>query len=170
MMEAYLDIETTGKWADEGRIVAIGIWKERPQVRICVAPWEERRALEWLAQHLRDVTLIVTWFGSGFDLPFLKTRAALLKVNLQILDQIPSLDLCEWCRKNLLLSKYSLEAVAEFFGMKRRVPFEGSDVSALSKLASSGDRRAANRIAQHCQEDLYLLREVHRRLSNTLKL
>jgi len=169
-LDAYLDIETSGKWADEGRVVAIGILKERPQVRVCLTLGEERRTLEWLAQQLKDVTRIVTWFGSGFDLPFLKARAAVHKVNLRILDEIPSLDLYEWCKKNLLLSKYSLEAVAGLFGMRRRVPFEGGDVSALLKLASSGDTRAASRIADHCREDLYLLREVHRRLSNALKL
>jgi uncharacterized protein YprB with RNaseH-like and TPR domain len=169
-LDAYLDIETSGKWADEGRVVAIGLLKLKPQVRVCLSLWEERRALEWLAQQLEGVTCVITWFGSGFDLPFLRARASLQRVNLRILDQIPTLDLCEWCRKNLLLSKYSLDAVAEFFGMRRRVPFEGGDVGALFKLASSGDRRAASRIAEHCREDLYLLREIHRRLSNSLKL
>jgi uncharacterized protein YprB with RNaseH-like and TPR domain len=169
-VDAYLDIETTGKRADEGRVVVIGLWKERPLIRLCLTLREERGALEWLAQQLEGVTCLVTWFGSGFDLPFLKARAALQGVNLRILNRIPGLDLCEWCRRNLLLSKYSLEAVAEFFGMRRRVPFEGGDVGALFKLASSGDRRAAGRIVEHCREDLYLLREIHRRLSSTLEL
>jgi len=35
-VEAYLDIETTGKRADEGMVVAIGLLKEQPAVRTCL--------------------------------------------------------------------------------------------------------------------------------------
>jgi len=169
-MDVYLDIETTGKRADEGMVVVIGLWKGRPLFRTCLNPREEREALEWLCRQLEGVTRVITWFGSGFDLPFLNARAALHRVDLKTLNGIYNLDLCDWCRKNLLLSSYSLESVAKFLGLERKVPFEGGDVGALFKLAVSGDRRALGRVVEHCREDLYLLREIHRRLSNTLQL
>jgi len=169
-VEAYLDIETTGKRADEGMVVAIGLLKEQPAVRTCLNLREERRALEWLAEQLEGITCLITWFGSGFDLPFLKARAAVQRVDMRKLCELPTLDLCEWCRKNLLLSKYSLEAVANYFGLSRRVPFEGADVGALFKLAEAGDHSALRRIVEHCTEDLLLLRGIRRRLSDSLGL
>lgn len=169
-MPAYLDIETEGQKADEGGVVAVGIWLRRPEVRLCLTKEQEKSALQWLARQLEEVDLLVTWFGSGFDLPFLMARASLLNVSLRSLRQIRHLDLCEWCRKNLLLSRYSLEHVAKFFGYRRRVPFQGADMSALIKQARRGDKRAADWIKEHCLEDLTLLRKIYRRLSKSLEL
>ncbi len=164
-MPLYLDIETSSKTADAGSVVALGILKgEKPSVRFCADEGEEREALEELARELEGCELVVTWYGSGFDLPFLKARAILLGVDLRKLLLLPSLDLYLWCKNHLLLSSYRLDSVARFFGLTRKVEFEGKDVSTLFRLARGGDRNSRELILQHCAEDLELLREVHRRM------
>ncbi|MEM2865520.1 MAG: ribonuclease H-like domain-containing protein [Candidatus Hadarchaeales archaeon] len=164
-MPLYLDIETSSKTADEGSVVALGILRgEKPHVRFCADEGEERAALEELARELEGCDLVVTWYGSGFDLPFLKARAILLGVDLRRLLLLPSLDLYLWCKRHLLLSSYRLDSVARFFGLSRKVEFEGKDVSTLFRLALRGDQTSKELILQHCAEDLELLREVHRRM------
>lgn len=164
-MPLYLDIETSAKTADQGSVVALGTLRgEGPRVRFCSTQEEERKALEELSLELRDCDLLVTWYGSGFDLPFLKARALLLGVDLRSLLSLPSLDLYLWCRDHLLLSSYRLDSVARFFGLARKVEFEGKDVSTLFRLALRGDSTSRELILQHCAEDLELLREVHRRM------
>ncbi|TDA32689.1 MAG: hypothetical protein DSO04_01810 [Hadesarchaea archaeon] len=164
-MPLYLDIETSARTADQGSVVALGTLRgERPHVRFCSTQEEERKALEELSLELREGDLLVTWYGSGFDLPFLKARALLLGVDLRPLLSLPHLDLYLWCRDHLLLSSHRLDSVARFFGLARKVEFEGKDVSTLFRLALRGDSASRELIVQHCAEDLELLREVHRRM------
>ncbi len=163
-MPLYLDIETSAKTADQGSLVVLGTLSgDRPNVRFCSNQEEERKALEELRVELEGCDLLVTWYGSSFDLPFLKARGLLLGVDLRKLLLLPHLDLYLWCKEHLLLSSYRLDAVARFFGLQRKVEFEGKDVPTLFRLALRGDSSSRDLILQHCLEDLELLREVHRR-------
>ena len=165
-----MDIETSAMKADRGMIVAVGLLKgEEPEVRFADVNEEERKVLEWLRDELEDCSKLVTWFGPGFDVPFLLARAALHQVDLSMLIEIPMLDLCEWSRGHLLLSSYRLESVARFFGFQRTLEFHGGDVSALSKLAARGDHEAQKLIVDHCKEDLLLLKHVYERLEPQLE-
>ena len=165
-MIAYLDIETTSRKASEGMVIAIGLLKdgEEPKVRFADSLGEERRALEWLQEELGGCDKIVTWFGSGFDVPFLISRAALHNIDLSKLSEIPQLDLFDWSRGHLLLSSYRLESVARFLGIQRSLEFHGGDVLTLFKLVERGDLEARKLIVDHCKEDLILLKRVHERL------
>jgi uncharacterized protein YprB with RNaseH-like and TPR domain len=111
--------------------------------------------------------MLVTWYGSGFDIPFLLTRALAHGVNLDRLVELPMLDLCQWSKSNLLLSSYSLESVARFFGIsggKGFKEFRGTDILALFKLVERGDLEARKLIVEHCKEDITVLKLVHEKL------
>jgi len=168
MVVAYVDIETISKKADEGMIIAIGLLTDdEPEVRFADSLEEERRALEWLRDKLEGCEMLVTWYGSGFDIPFLVTRALAHNINLTKLTEIPMLDLCQWSRTNLLLSSYSLESVARFLGIsggKGFKEFRGTDILALFKLVERGDLEARKLIVEHCKEDITVLKLVHERL------
>jgi uncharacterized protein YprB with RNaseH-like and TPR domain len=128
---------------------------------------EERKALKWLKNKLEDCEIIVTWYGSGFDIPFLSTRAIVHNIDLTELTEIPMLDLCQWSRANLLLSSYSLESVARFLGIsggKGFKEFRGTDILALFKLVERGDLEARKLIVEHCKEDIVVLKLVHEKL------
>ncbi len=166
----YLDIETSSRKANSGMVIAIGLLKgEEPEVKFAETPDEERRALEWLRGELRGCKQLVTWYGSGFDVPFLLARAALLDIDLRKLVEIPMLDLCEWSRGHMLLSSYRLESVAGFFGIERGLEFHGGDVLTLFKLVKRGDYEARRLIIDHCKDDLRLLKRVHERLKPQLE-
>ncbi|MFN4133891.1 MAG: ribonuclease H-like domain-containing protein [Candidatus Hadarchaeales archaeon] len=165
MVRVYLDIETTSQKADDGMIIAIGIIKgDVPEVKFIESFEEEKRALEWLGRELKDCDEIVTWYGSGFDIPFLITRAVFHGIELNITG-IPMLDLCEWSRGVLLLNRYSLEAVANFLGIKWSKDFHGGDILSLFKLAKRGNLEARKFIVDHCREDILVLKKVHEKLS-----
>jgi len=169
-MIMFLDIETSAVKADRGMIVAVGLLKgEEPEVKFADTPEEERKVLEWLRDELKGCNKLVTWFGPGFDIPFLLARAAFHQIDLSKLIETPMLDLCEWSRGHLLLSSYKLESVARFFGFQRILEFHGGDVSALSKLAARGDHEARKLIVDHCKEDLLLLKRVYERLEPQLE-
>ncbi|RLG57268.1 MAG: hypothetical protein DRN83_02275 [Hadesarchaea archaeon] len=167
MAVVYLDIESSAKKADEGMVVAIGLLTDKePEVRFASSPGEEREALGWLREKLKDCELLVTWYGSGFDIPFLVGRGLVQGVDLANLFKIKMLDLCEWSRAHLLLSSYKLSSVARFLGVGSSTDFHGGDVSTLFKLAARSDPEARKLIVDHCKEDLILLRRVHEKLKS----
>lgn len=162
---AYLDIETTARKADEGMVVAVGILiGDEPEIVFAETLEEEKRILLWLKEKIKECGLLVTWYGSGFDIPFLITRGITHGIDLSGLGEIPMLDLCEWCRANLLLSSNSLQSVAKFLGVWEAGNFSGADVGTLFKMSSRGDFEARRQIVQHCREDLIALKRVHEKL------
>ena len=168
---AYVDIETSSRKANEGMVIAIGLLKEggEPEVRFADSFEEERKALGWFKGELEGCDKIVTWFGSGFDVPFLISRAALHRVDLSKLQETPMLDLFDWCKGHMLLSSFRLESVARFFGIQRSLEFHGGDVLTLFKLVGRGDLEARKLIVEHCKEDLLLLKQVYERLKPQLE-
>ncbi|MEM2250863.1 MAG: ribonuclease H-like domain-containing protein [Candidatus Hadarchaeales archaeon] len=165
MKTLYLDIETTSRKADEGMIIAIGVLTgDEPEVVFAETLEEEKRILLWLKDKLKDCELIITWYGSGFDIPFLITRGIVHGLDMSQLEEIPMLDLCEWCKAKLLLSSNSLQAVAKFLGVWEAGNFSGADVGTLFKMSSKGNFEARRQIVQHCREDLLALKRVHGKL------
>ncbi len=161
----YLDIETTSRKADEGFIITIGVLRDQePELVFAGTPEEEKQALLWLKERLQGCNLIVTWYGSGFDIPFILTRALHHEIELRELLEIPMLDLCEWSKANLLLSSNSLQSVARFLGVWEAGNFAGPDVGTLYKLYVHGNPEGRTLIMQHCREDLILLKRVHEKL------
>lgn len=66
---AYLDIETTGLGAEESMLTVIGIYDgERPRVYV------QGDNLEQFVTDIDTFTLLVTYNGKQFDLPFLRTK------------------------------------------------------------------------------------------------
>lgn len=164
-MPAYLDVETSSRRADTGMVIAIGLLKQGElEVWFAKNQEEERWSLEWLRDELKDCDSLVTWYGSGFDVPFLLARATVHGVELSELARIPMLDLCQWCRGHLLLSSYRLESVARFLGVYEEGEFRGPDVPTLFKLAQQGDEKARKLIVEHCKSDLRVLKLVHEKL------
>jgi uncharacterized protein YprB with RNaseH-like and TPR domain len=63
---AYLDIETTGGM-EAGDLTVVGMYEGAE-----FHQFVKGRDLHLFPEAIRDKTMIVTFFGSGFDLPFLK--------------------------------------------------------------------------------------------------
>jgi len=161
----FLDIEASSMKGDTGQITAIGIIKDdKTEVKFVDIPENEKEALEWLKKELEGCNLIVSWWGSGFDLPFILSRAIINGVDLHELLQIPSLDLCKFCQQNLSLANYSLREVAKSFNIKKDLEISGKDVLKLYLKAVRGDEKAKETIVNHCRDDLIVLKEIFHKL------
>lgn len=170
-MKIFLDIESTSMKADIGQITAIGIIKDdRKEVKFVDSLEKEKEVLEWLKKELKGCDLIVNWFGSGFDLPYILSRALINDVDLRELMEIPSLDLCRFCQNNLSLARYSLVEVAKTLGIPKDERINGKDMSALYIKAVKGDKGAKEDIIRHCLDDLNALEKIFEKLKPYLNL
>jgi uncharacterized protein YprB with RNaseH-like and TPR domain len=157
--------------ADVGQITAIGIIKDdRKEVKFVDSPEKEKEALEWLKKELRGCDLIINWFGSGFDLPYILSRAVISGVELRELRDIPSLDLCRFCQNNLSLTRYSLAEVAKTLGILKDEKINSKDMSSLYISAVRGDKNAKDNIIKHCLDDLNALKKIFEKLEPYLNL
>lgn len=165
MKKVFLDIETTSRTADMGHITAIGLIKDgEKKIRFVETPKEEADALEWLKKEIEDCELIITWYGSGFDIPFLLTRAILLGVDLSVLMTIECLDLCEFFKEKFSMAKYSLEEVSKSFGIERKKKSNWKNMPSLYLQAISGNEEAKKEIIEHCEDDLRSLKEIYEKV------
>lgn len=167
----FLDIETTSTKADMGQIIAIGMIKEgKKEVKFIENLEDERRVLNWLAKELEDCNLIITWYGSKFDIPFIITRAIINGQDLSKIVGIPSLDLWEFCKNKLLFSKNSLQEISKYLGISKDEEVCGKDMLKLYLKAIRGDEKAKKEIINHCLDDLEALEKIFKKLKPYLRL
>ncbi len=105
---AFLDIETNGLPLPDGEITVVGIYGKGHMTSLIQG---ETLTEERLQEELLSYDLLVTFFGSGFDLPFLKAKYPNL-----ILDH-PHIDLCFAARR--LGLKGGLKAIETEVGCDR---------------------------------------------------
>ena len=111
---AFLDIETNGLPLPDGEITVVGMYgKGRMRTFIQGENLSEER----LQAELASYDLIVTFFGSGFDLPFLKVKYPNLEIDH------PHIDLCFAARR--LGLKGGLKTIEVEVGCYRPTPLEG---------------------------------------------
>ena len=111
---AFLDIETNGLPAPYGEITVVGIFGRGKMTTFIQG---ENLSGPRLQDELASYDILVTFFGSGFDIPFLKTTYPRL-----IVDQ-PHLDLCFTARR--LGFKGGLKAIEHAIGCERTESVEG---------------------------------------------
>lgn len=132
---AFLDIETNGLPSPHGIITVVGIYgRGRMTSLIQGESLSEHRVQEELASY----DLLVTFFGSGFDLPFLKNTYPHL-----ILDQ-PHLDLCFTARR--LGLKGGLKSIEHELGCNRDAALEG--LTGMDAVRLWGEWQSGNKTSR----------------------
>jgi uncharacterized protein YprB with RNaseH-like and TPR domain len=86
----YLDIETTGLSAREGQVTVVGLYRNG---RMGSLVQGENLTEDRLQAEFEQADLLITFFGSGFDIPFLQT--AFPRLNFKK----PHFDLCFAARR-----------------------------------------------------------------------
>lgn len=112
----YLDIETTGMSAHEGHVTVVGLYRDGHMTSLV---WGDSLSEERLHAELNQTDLLVTFFGTGFDIPFLKT--AYPRLNLRK----PHFDLCYATRR--LGLRGGLKQIERALNIERDAALDGLD-------------------------------------------
>jgi uncharacterized protein YprB with RNaseH-like and TPR domain len=86
----YLDIETTGLSAREGQVTIVGLYRQGGMRTLIQGRSLTQEAIQ---EELDQADLLITFFGSVFDMPYLQTCFKGLRVS------IPHFDLCFAARR-----------------------------------------------------------------------
>lgn len=138
----YLDIETTGEGGYDTLTVA-GVYNGTT-VRQYIRGFD----LEDFPEVFADAALLVTFFGSGFDLPFIRRAYGISLPQIHI-------DLCPLLKR--LGYRGGLKKVEEALGIRRPQDVRGLqsyDAVLLWRAWERGDRRALQRLLAYNAQDV----------------
>lgn len=162
-----MDCEASSLKGDIGILIAVGLILPDGESKIFFAssPEDEREVIEKTIETLRKFREepIYIWH-TGFDVPFILTRAVKNNINVSDLYDFEFIDLCKFAKENLKLASNKLDEVSKFLGITKDLEITGKNVQGLYLKAVKGDQNARKAIIEHCEEDIEALKAIHQRL------
>lgn len=186
---AYLDIETTDLNANIGIMLSWAIKSRDGTTIYDVITKDElfnfqfdKRIVKSLLTTLDNYDIIVTYYGTMFDIPFINTRALLygydtvskyaiqttyiksrkgeLKIKEKVVPKFFHWDLYYTVRNKLSLNKNTLANITEFLGIDGKTHLDKS----IWLRARYGDEKALRYVLDHNIKDVKILERLHNRL------
>ncbi len=117
---------------------------------------DDRELVKEVCRLVRGHDVVVAHNGSRFDIPMLRTRA--LRWGLAPLKEVKLVDPCSIAWRKFKLRSNRLGAIADFVGIKdKKTPL---DMSLWADVMLNGNARGMNKIVEHCEADIRVLRGV----------
>lgn len=166
--EGYLDIETTNLRADFAYIVSYAIKTKGNEViysglitkkEIFDEQFDRRLVSDCIRDMLR-FKRIYTYYGTRFDIPFIRTRALKWGLDFPPYGLIQHQDIYYLVKSKLCFSSNRLEKVCEFLGIDGKTKLSGN----IWVLAAVGNKECLQYIYQHNIADVSILEKVHERI------
>jgi uncharacterized protein YprB with RNaseH-like and TPR domain len=161
----YLDIEASQLDADFGIMYSWVIkYQGQNKYEMGIVTRQEildgvldKRVCEDLVTALKKFTLVYTYYGTGFDIPFIRTRCLMNGVKFVTRGEVEHRDAYYLARRCLKLHRNSLDNVCATLGIKGKTHLEGR----YWILANSGNPEALAYILDHNKADTVILEKVH---------
>ena len=164
----YLDIETTGLKANVDIMLSWAIkTRDKDEVLSDVIKKSEvfngkydYRIVKSLIKALNKYDLIMTYYGTGFDVPFMRTRA--LDHNLQFpkFRNLSHKDIFYLVRSKLQLTRSSLKTATQFLGIDCKTNLDPR----VWRDARYGNKKALKYVFDHNVADVEILEDLHKKI------
>ncbi len=166
---AYFDIESSNLSSDFGTVICYALKHKDGLISNSITPQEikegiyDNRLLNDLCKDLRKFHRIITWYGYKFDIPFIRSRAILHKLDFPLYKEVYHTDAYQ-VAKILIRTLHSkrLGVVASFYGIKAK---EHPLNPTIWLRCLSGDQEALDFVQTHCNEDTVSLEAVWKKLA-----
>lgn len=162
------DIETTGllaNWSvlaawcildhDSGKIVSDLVTGREIRDRT------DKRLVKSACDELKKYDRIITWYGTRFDLPFVRTKALYHSIDFPAYKDLYHTDLLYVSRQKLRLHSNRLGNVCQYF----KIPAKSHPMTPeLNNDLQAGKQYALDDVLEHCKEDVWSTNEVFKKL------
>lgn len=165
----FFDIESSNLKANIGNMIS---WAMKPMggpvrfecwTRREATNWKkmDRRIMKLLIKELQNYDLIVTYYGTGFDLKFMRTRAMIMELpGFPEFGVLKHFDLYYAVRNKMSLYSNRLAVATAALGIEGKTPLPAS----IWGPARLGDKKALEDIKVHNIEDVKILEELYHRV------
>lgn len=154
----FVDIEATGLRGDynSALVVSIKPYHSAPFSLTCERPGHDQKLVREAKEALEQYDAWVTYYGKGFDLPFLNTR--LLRWKRPPIEKRHHLDLYFTLKSNLLTARKSLAHLCRFLD----TPEQKMDMSPedWNKIVENPDKWMP-KMVQRCESDVIGLQDLY---------
>lgn len=156
----FLDIETTDFKANKAFILSWAIKEREGPVVFDVVNRKEifdfdfdKRVTKNLVDEINKYDILVTYYGTGFDVPFMRTRSLLWEYDFPVYGQVYHFDLYYRVRNLLQLHRNSLDAATRFFEIEGK---NHLDIDTWHK-AAYGHKASLAYVLDHNVNDVIIL-------------
>jgi len=165
----YFDLETDGIKTDFGTALTWCIKEKGGKIASGVITKKElfttidvdKRLLQDLADELAKYKIIVTYFGTRFDVPFVRTKC--MRYGIKGVFEYGNtyhFDLFYTAKSKLNLSRKSLDSVCDYLGIKGKTPIDKESW----RRAKYGNPKALKEVLRHNEGDVVITERVHEEL------
>ena len=168
----YFDIEVDNLKADFGTVLTWCFKDKGGEVHSSVITKEEiingtydRRVVEEFVERMKTYKIIVGYFSTRFDLPYMRSKALHYGMEFPGYADIYHWDLFYTVRNKLCLSRKSLEATCDYLGIEGKTPISRNDW----RKAKYGNKKSLETVLEHNIADVEILEELHDRIEFTRK-
>lgn len=170
---AYLDIETSDLKADFGIVLTWCLkFKKDKNIYSGVITKKDienrifdKRIVKELLDILEEVDVVVTYYGTNFDIPFLRTRAEKFRLNFPIFGSIFHWDLYFKVKRLFQTHRKSLRVITHFLGIDGKTEIDPD----IWFIAQYGDEKALREVLDHNEHDVIILEKLHERIEDYTK-
>lgn len=166
----FLDIETDYvRAADAGTVFSWCVKPlGKPVISACINKADlekdldrpDNRILKEFVEIAKQFDVFVTYYGTRFDLPFLRTRCLEQGIRFPYVGDIHSWDLYYVARHRLKLSRNRMDNVADLFGVEGKNHVHPR----IWRRARYGDIESLKYILDHNQRDVVVLEKCYTKL------
>jgi len=160
---ASLDVETSHLKANLGFMLSWALKYRGGKIVSDIITREEilngtfdKRIVGTLVKELENIDIIITYYGLGFDAPYLRARALYWGYHFPAHGSIYHFDVYYRVRRLLRLHRNSMDAASKFFGIDGKTHI---DVSTWQK-AAYGNKKALKEVLDHNIEDVKVTEEL----------
>lgn len=166
----FLDIESTNLKADFGIIICYQIKDinsktiygraiTKKELTDCL----DKKMVEDCIEDMKKFDRLVTYYGKGFDVPFIRTRAVAMGVPFPPFGEILHDDMYFIMKHRFRLSSNRLENACRILtGATEKTRLDGDHwIKALQ-----GDKEALDYILDHCKKDVLELEKLYHKIIN----
>lgn len=126
----------------------------------------DKNILKQLIIDLQKFDVIVTYYGTKFDIPFIRTRAISHKLKFPVFGTIQHKDVYYMAKRLTRCHRTSLDTVCAMFNIKGKNHIKGN----FWMMAKVGDEIALNYVADHNRKDCIILEKLHKKLEEYAKM
>lgn len=169
----YLDIESGGLQANFDYMLTWSIkTRDKNEYKTgCISVEDiksyslDKRIIKELIRALKEYDVILTYYGTKFDVPFIRTRAMMHKLDFLTFGTLLHKDCYYMVKMKMRLHRNSLDSACAALGIKGKNHIKGN----YWMRAKLGDPVALTYVLDHNKKDCAILEQLHKRLENYVK-
>jgi uncharacterized protein YprB with RNaseH-like and TPR domain len=120
----------------------------------------DRNIIQSLVDKMKEYKILVNYYGTGFDLAYIRTKALHYDIDFPSYGEIYNLDLFYIVRAKLCLSRKSLDNVCDYLGIVGKTSLDKN----VWRLAKYGDPKALALVLEHNMGDTKITEELYNKM------